>query len=87
MTETTAQPSPTLLDIFERPIRVGQSVLYAGYGSSTLSRGTVVGLRERRGRSEILVKLNDTARNTVAVLHHPLRVYVLGGKEPKRKTR
>jgi hypothetical protein len=68
-------PESAYTDVFGQLIRVGQTVLYAGSGSASLRTATVIKLRERGGRPEILVKLPNE-RGTVSILHHPQRISV-----------
>jgi len=65
-----------LTDVFGADIRVGDTVLYAGHHSNTLRLATVIRLREREGRRELLVKLHND-RGSVSILHYPRRTLVL----------
>jgi hypothetical protein len=55
---------------------VGDTILYAGYGSPSLRLAAVVALRERDARPELLVKLH-AGRGHVSILHYPRRTYVV----------
>lgn len=63
-------------DALGQNIGVGDTVLYAGYHSNTLRQATVTALRERDGRSELLVKLHND-RRSASILHYPRRTFVL----------
>ena len=63
-------------DTLGQRIQVGHTVLYAGYCSNSLRQATVLALRQREGRPELLVMLHND-RGSVSVLHHPGRTYVL----------
>ena len=68
-----------LTDVLGRDICVGDTILYAGYGSPSLRLATVISLRERGERPELLVRLH-AGRGHVSILHYPRRTFVL--KEP-----
>lgn len=63
-------------DALGQKIQVGHTVLYAGYHSNRLRQATVITLRQREGRPELLVKLHND-RGSVSILHHPRRTVVL----------
>jgi hypothetical protein len=67
-------------DALDQDINVGDTVLYAGYHSNTLRLATVIALRERDARPELLVKLHNEC-GTVSILHYPQRTFVL--REPR----
>jgi len=69
-------PDFIVTDTVGRRIQVGHTVLYAGYHSNSLRQATVIALRQREGRPELLVKLHND-RGSVSILHYPRRTFVL----------